>query len=376
VSTRQSFASIDRLVYATPTPQAVARLVESHGLETAERRWHWLDRRTICGLGRMGRAILGKPSGASRQRATTPLQEAVAIEAAYILGSRAAGERAGGMGPSSLIYVEQLRGILDVPRADYAERGRVVALSRAAERGEPGAAEAIEAARAHELAVGQVLELALALVPEQPRVGRYRMPDPSPELAAALGECDPVAIERVFPGLSAARVAVPPPVEEPNPMSQTSTIGGAERRVPDDDQIRRDRAATPRAADLAERWGVGESAVYSHLRRLGLTRPRGGVKRAAASSQPQTNVVPFASAPPVVDGGASPDSHAPDMSEERVHSLPAVPRPGYPTFRGRLCAEDLVLAVELARRTGLDPLDAISWVRADAAEASYAAGRA
>ncbi|WP_279357300.1 hypothetical protein [Methylobacterium indicum] len=378
MSTRQSFASIDRLVYATPAPEVVARLIESHGLEVAEGRWHWLERRTICGLGRMGRAILGKPSGVKRPRASTPLQEGVAVEAAFVLGSRAAGERAAAMGPSSLLAIEQERGILNLPRADYAERGRIVARSRAAERGEPGAAEAIEATREFERQVGQVLTIALGLVPEQPPTGRYRLPELSPELAAALGECERAAVLKVFPGLAGPPFD-PAPIlpEETAPMTETAANVSPKRVVPSDDaEIRRAHAATPRAADLAAQWGVGESAVYARLRRLGLTRPRGGVKRAAPASQPQTNVVPFASAYPALDGGLAPDSHASDVSEEPVASLPAVPRPGYPIHRRRLDVEGLAIAVELARRTGLDPLDAISWVRADAASAAYAAGRA
>jgi hypothetical protein len=53
-------------------------------------------------------------------------------------------------------------------------------------------------------------------------------------------------------------------------MSQTSTIGGAERRVPDDDQIRRDRAATE----------------WDHVR-LGLGRGRGAFDTAPRPRQTQ-----------------------------------------------------------------------------------------
>jgi hypothetical protein len=364
VSARQSFASIDRLVYVTPKPEVVARLIESHGLETAERRWHWLDRSTLSSMGRLGRALLGQSSGVKRPRSTTRLQEAVGIEAGYVLGSRAAGERAADMRPSSLTAIEHERGLVDMPRVDNAEKGRALSLKRAADRGEPGAAEAIQAARAFEKAVARVLELALALVPEQPATGRFCLPEPSPELAAALSGCERAAVERVFPGL-----AGPVPLKEPAPMTETAANVSPKRLAPTDDaQIRGDHAATPKASDLAVQWGVSEGTVYYHLRRLGLTRPHG---KAKAPTPAQTNVVQFSPSHPVADGGPPTDSHAPDTSEAPVTSLPAVPRPGYPAFRGRLDVDGLALAVELARRTGLDPLDAISWVRADAASAAY-----
>ncbi|BCM83809.1 hypothetical protein [Methylobacterium indicum] len=394
---RESFASIDRNVYITPSPQAVATLMASHGSEACEKRWHWIDPRTLGGFARTGRALLGQSPGVKRPRSTSPLQEAVGIEAAYALRSRAAGERAAGMGKNLLMYIEQARGLTDLPRADYAERGRTVSLSRAAERGEPGAAEAREAARAFELAVGRVLELALALVPEQPATGRFRLPEPSPALATALAGCERAAVERVLPSLAGPpSVPVPIPSQEPTPMSETSTLprGGAKRLIPASDaEILRAYAVTPRAPDLADLWGVREGTVYYHLCRLGLTKPYGKTKPSSTEAVPvpasptqapvaphapapsQTNVVPFA-AHPVVDANASTDSHAPAIVEEPVHSLPAPPRPGYPIHRGRLTVEDLALAVALARRAGLDAQDALEWVRADVAEATYANGRA
>lgn len=48
------------------------------------------------------------------------------------------------------------------------------------------------------------------------------------------------------------------------------------------------------------------------------------------------------------------------------------PARGESAFRGRLDIEALALAVELSRRTGLAPQAAISWVRADMAEAAIA----
>lgn len=385
---RESFASIDRNVYITPSPQAVAKLMASHGSEACERRWYWIDPRTLGGLARTGRAVLGQPSGVKRARATTPLQEAVAMEAGFLLGSRAAGERAARMSANTLQYIEQERGITDMPRAAYDERRRRGELTRAADRGDPVAAAAIEATREFELAIGKVLTIALALVPEQPPTGRYRLPPPSPELAAALGECERAAVLKAFPTLAGPPFdPAPVPPQEPAPMTETANVSPKRLAPIDDDQIRRDHAATPKAADLAAQWGVCEGTVYSHLRRLGLTKPRGGARAPKPAPSPvevaapvqapahQTNIVPFA-AHPVADGVASTDSHAPALVEETVTSLPAPPLQGYPIFRGRLTVEDLALAVALARREGFSPQDAIEWVRADVAEAAYSSGRA
>ncbi|WP_210329482.1 hypothetical protein, partial [Methylorubrum zatmanii] len=131
----------------------------------------------------------------------------------------------------------------------------------------------------------------------------------------------------------------PTPEEEPMP-----TVGAVSpyRGVPaDDDEIRRQHVETPRASDLARLWRVNESTVYSHLRRLQLTQPRGAVRR-----QLPARVAP------------QPPDEAP--------SIGVCPQPGEPRFLGRLGVEDLALAIELARRTEISPLDALSWVRADA----------
>ncbi|KQO49744.1 hypothetical protein [Methylobacterium sp. Leaf85] len=217
---RESFASINKLVYETPSPEKVAKIFATCGAEAAEERWHWIEPRTLGALARAGRAILsGTVSASSRVRTASPEQEAVAIEAGFALRSRAAGERAAGMGLNSLMCVEHERGILDMPRISPRDRGRNALDGHAANRGDADAAARIEARHAHERAVAGVLRVALAMVPDQPSTGRYRLPEPTDELAAALAGHDPAAIAIVFPGLVEAPVT--PAIEEPKPMTVT-----------------------------------------------------------------------------------------------------------------------------------------------------------
>ncbi|UMY18787.1 hypothetical protein MMB17_05580 [Methylobacterium organophilum] len=374
---RDTLSSIDRNVYVTPDPVAVAKLFESHGAEAAESRWHWIEPRTLAGLARIGRSLQGQGPTTRRERSTTALEEAIAVEAAYALGSAAAGERAAGIRNNAILPVAQERGLVDVPRCSSEARGLAVSLTSRAGRGDLAAAARIEALRDHERAVADVLRIALGLVPEQPPRGRYVLPEPSAELADALGECQREAVIAVFPALAGAPFDPAPaaPEEEPAAMPETETTPdarrGRERRVPGDAEIRAAHAETPRAPELAVRWGVSTAAVYTHLRRLGLTRPRRieavgeFLPEAPPSDLPQTNVVPFL-APVAADSRDE---------DEGGLSLYCEPDPDGVAFRGRLDVEGLALAVELARRTGLAPQAAISWVRADLAEAALANGR-
>lgn len=120
------------------------------------------------------------------------------------------------------------------------------------------------------------------------------------------------------------------------------------RMLPPDDEIRRQHAETPSPSALAAKWGASESSVFAHLRRLGLTRPRGGVR------------LPVPVAPRSADEDCSIGVH---------------PLPGEPRLLGRLDLDGLALAIELARRTGVSPMDALTWVRADAGLAASDAER-
>ncbi|MGH1574511.1 hypothetical protein ACRAWG_32540 [Methylobacterium sp. P31] len=126
-------------------------------------------------------------------------------------------------------------------------------------------------------------------------------------------------------------------------LSHLYPAPGRPRVAPEDAEIRRIMAHTPRPTvkDLSERWGVQPQAVYLRLREAGVSlRARG----------PAQGVLPF-----------------PEMRRSR--DLPetlAIPdEHGQPALCEPLPAEDLARAFELARTTGMNGRDAITWVRAD-----------
>ncbi|MFV4681418.1 hypothetical protein ACNJU6_20980, partial [Mycobacterium tuberculosis] len=94
-----------------------------------------------------------------------------------VIGSSAAGERAGGLSSSSLHGAFTGRG-LDWPRQSSADRSVTSRDVAKASKGDAAAAARIEARRAHERAVFAVVKAALALVPEQPPTGRPVLPEP------------------------------------------------------------------------------------------------------------------------------------------------------------------------------------------------------
>ena len=322
--------------------------------------------RTLGTLLRDGRARLGIGSaGRAKPRSFTDEQGAAAVETAYVTGATLHAERAAGMTLNSLRGFLAARG-LDVPVLTGAERGRLTADGSAASKGDEQAIARIAAREAHARAVYDVCLRALALVPDQPAHGRFNLPTPSPELVEALRDCDPKAVVAVFPGLVPAPVESRPLPPQPQKVQVMSKNHGRVRLVPPDDEIRTLLdSGTPTAASLATAWGVTTSTVYANLRRLGLTlsrTPGAAPVRAPEVEAPAppaaANIVPF-QAPTV----AVPESIA------------VIPQPGQPRFLGRLDVDGIAAAIELSRRTGLDPLDALTWTRADAAIAMREAPR-
>ncbi|MFE1597376.1 hypothetical protein [Methylobacterium sp. ID0610] len=339
-------SDIDRSIHAFPTPQAIARLMASHGPDAVASRYWFMHDRERSDRIRVGRILLGWDAPATpRVRASTPAQEAAAIETAYAIGEMRAAEVAAGMGPNGIRAAFVARGLLDMPRISGELRGRATQDSKDAARGDATAAARIESRRAHAEAVYAVCVAALALVPEQPAAGRPRLPEPTPALAAALAGFERTAVLAVFPTLPN------PPAPEPAPEEPSMPVPAQpspKRVVPPDDVIRVQHAETPSPKILAAMWGTSQSAVFTHLRRLGLTRPRGGVRL------------------PVPVAPRSPDEDP---------SIGVHPLPGEPRFLGRLGVEDLALAIELARRAEISPMDALTWVRADAGLAAADAER-
>lgn len=195
-------SDIDRHVHMTPAPEAVARLMATHGPAAAHGRWYWIAARTLDGMALRGGLNTAAPDRPRiRRRRGTPLDvELAAVEAAFALGSARAAEDAAGMGKSALQPALNIRG-LPWPGVSSAVRGRNTRDGQLADQGDAAARARIEARLAFNRAVFEVCRAALALVPEQPETGRRRLPEPGPALAAALADFPPAAVEAVFPSL-------------------------------------------------------------------------------------------------------------------------------------------------------------------------------
>ncbi|GEL44428.1 hypothetical protein MEX01_50190 [Methylorubrum extorquens] len=187
-------------VYMTPTPAAVAKLVATHTLDAACGRWFWMGERTLSQLAQIGRAQAGVvPGRPKRNRGYSDAQAAVAVEAGHVLGSAKRGLRAAGiLGGTNPQVLYAARGLAP-PRISPEERRVATRLALAAKAGDPSGQDV---RLAHELAVGRVLRVTLALVPTQPRTGRYRLPPVDANLAAALAGEDAAAIAAVFPDIA------------------------------------------------------------------------------------------------------------------------------------------------------------------------------
>jgi hypothetical protein len=368
---RQS-ETIDAHVYRQPTPAQVAALIDSHGLDAATTRWHYVGERTLSSMARTHRRSQGVGVPYTKRRSYTEVEAAVLVEAAAIFGSATSGERAAGVCDSASITAHQARG-LTAPRISSAARGALASLGRRANHGDAAAVAERDAIHAHERAVGAVLRAALALVPEQPGTGRYRLPPVDDALRAALADLDPAAIAAVFPDL-----VLPPPaaIEEPAvaetvppaPQPAVETVSGPaplpHRRVPSDSAIRGDHAGGGSLVAIAAAYGVQPTSLYTHWARLGLSG-RGRLAGYETSVQRAARIAQ--------EAAASPSEPAMPTREPVAPVPPAAPSPAprqVPVFVApRLGLDDLALAVALAQRTGLPTGAALRWVREDLAMA-------
>lgn len=201
-------SDLDRDYYRMPAPEAVARLWASHGSEAVTSRYWFLNSSDRNRLNRLGRLNLGLSNRAwSRPRAATDLQECAGILAAYAIGAVYPVEVAGGFRSNAVRAAFLARGLTDRPKTSGELRGRATQDSKDAARGDQAAADRIAARRRHAEQVYAVCLAGVALVPEQPPSGRPRLPDPSPQLTAALAGFDHDAIAAVFPDLNPERTA-------------------------------------------------------------------------------------------------------------------------------------------------------------------------
>lgn len=334
--------TIDIAVRATPSPALVARIVDSHGLDMACERWHWLGERTLSSLAQKGRAQAGDVAPrrtGGRGLSCSELDAAVAIEAGFLLGSAQRGIRAAGVSVGAQGLYSR-RG-LTPPTISSAERGVATSLGARARRGDAEAAAAWQARLDFELAVGSVVRAALALVPEQTVSSRYRLPPADAALAEALRDQDPAAVALVFPDLAAPEPepdepespATPPPILESRPMPRRLS------RMPTSDVLIAERARGRSVDQMASDWEVKASAIRAALRRIDEAAQAAKVK-------------------------ATPPEPPPAPRPEPAHRL-TVPVPPLK----RLSVDDLARAVALARREGITPAEAVAYVRADVDQA-------
>jgi hypothetical protein len=194
--------TVDAHLYADPNPVMVAIIMAIKEAEMAAERWHWCEPRTLATLARIGRARTGMAPKGSRVR-TSALsgREAIAVEAAAVLDSLTAVDTALGVPVNSTRVAFQARG-LPIPQ-NGATRSVEGQLGRRIRRGDETAVAEREARRAHARAVCDVVAAALALVPEQPRAGRFRLPPIDDALRAVLAGMPAAAVRAVFPALSA-----------------------------------------------------------------------------------------------------------------------------------------------------------------------------
>ena len=315
-------------------------------------RWWWLSDGKLQSMARFARASSGVAVTLKRaHRSFTDEQAAIAVEAAFVLQSESGGARAAKLtSQSSMIYLASWRGV-SFPRLSPEVRGRNTSDGARAKGGDAEAKARIDDRHAHQRAVGEVLRVALGLVDEpQPSTGRFRLPPQSPKLAAALSHLPPRAITALFPGL----IEAVPQEEEPD-MSRVRT-------VPSDEVIRRD-AAEMTKDQMAGLYGVSESSIYTHCRRLGIS-PRSSWDAVPATAQPQSTM-------PVT----SPSQPLP-QSEETEEPRPLAPvsedprrplvflKPSASLQRDRLGLDDLALVAGLVER-GIAIPTALAVVRAD-----------
>lgn len=334
--------SIDAAIHASPSPALVAQVVDSHGAEAAQERWHWLGERTISTLAQRGRAQKGDVSPrrtGGRGLSCSELDAGAAIESGYVLDSAQRGIRAAGVSVGAQGLYSR-RG-LTPPTISSTERGIATSLGARARRGDAEAAAEWEARLSFERAVGAVVRRALALVPEQPPAGRYVLPPVNAALAEALRDEDPAAVTLVFPGLAELEPAPSepePPVAEPPSIPETRKMR-RQSRVPTDDVLLAERAQGRSVEQMAYDWETKPATIRAALRRI---------DEAAQAEAP-------------------PPEPLPAPRPEPAHRLAAVPVPVPPS--GRLSANDLAIAVALAQRAQITPDEAVAYVRADVSQA-------
>ncbi len=245
--------TVDAHLYEAPDPGLVATIIATKGIDAAQERWHWCERRTLMSIARSGRARTGiAPKFVCLRTSALNGKEAVAIEATYVLKAMAAVDVALGVGKNATRSLFYKRG-LDLPKS-HGERVAEGMLGRRIRAGDTTAVTEREAKQAHARAVCDVLSSALSLVPDQPSVGRLRLPPVDDVLREALAGLPQSAIEAVFPTLADEGGPV---TSEPDSMRE-SRVSAAFHGVES-------------TSDVAAEHGLSCQAVYRIWRGAGLS---------------------------------------------------------------------------------------------------------
>ncbi|KQU17567.1 hypothetical protein ASG63_08630 [Methylobacterium sp. Leaf94] len=348
-----------------------------------------MDERTLGSLAQAGRAAKGEViRRAVKSRSYSEMDAAVCVEAAFVLGSGTRGERAAEIGHNVTQGLFPRRG-LDYVCITPEERGRAASIGSLANAGNADAIAEREQRYAHELAVGQVLRTALALVPTQPEFGRYLLPPVDDALRAALSGQDQAAIEAVFPDLALVAPAEVPaeedvpvavPLPDPTPPAEVPAVSETtpdhtphiHRRAPDDSIIRRDHAEGGDLVPLAARYGISPTSLYAHWRKMNLSGRGRMDGLGAAQRQAEEQVVepaPQEAAPADVPAApVAPEPVAPSRPVGPYGALApeeAVAVVAHIQATAPLGLHDLGRAVDIAALKGLSRADAIAWIRED-----------
>lgn len=311
----------DSAVYQKPDPVKVARLLESHGTEAAEARWHWLSYDSIHHLASVGRQRLNAQAGIivrTSRRKTTPEQEEAVIADVFALGGVSRASKKHGLLDSLVVTFLRERGIEDYPKVLGPERS---ALSHATRKARLALAAPVEAAP----------DVAPILPPVPP------VPEAAPVMSMAAQNDD----------LRPERGVIP--IDADVVRTDHERHGGC-------------------AQSMANEYGVSCTSVNRRLREIGL------IKAKPSRSDTQPEVKPdwpaYEASRIEAVPGTSLSVTTPSASQAAGKKLrlgiPGIPgRPEPLQGIDRLCVADLAVAIELARTTGCEAALAVEFVRAD-----------
>lgn len=284
---KRAASSTDDYAYAAPDPVAVAKLVDSHGMDAACARWHWKTSSALSGIAKEGRSILRGRSGdlvRPARRTTTPEVETRILYLARATGSASLAAR--GMGVSeSLVRTLHVERGLEIPTLPASVHcAKAAATRRARGSGE----EPARSYKPRTLDEDRVLadwragktvkEMVAAYGGSHAPIYRLlssrgaikgvakKLPDDAVIQADVLAGMGQHAMAKKY---GCTRGAVCFRIKELGLIGK-SAIPRSVRKLPPDDVLRADRAAGLTLRPAAALYGVSSSVVGKHWKRLGI----------------------------------------------------------------------------------------------------------